>query len=197
MGDLCSHCGSIEHDIDSCPERQGRQPVSDEEIQRLADEAEAGYSPAVLAAQRQPPPDSPHEFSRPARLNYLGRSYALDVNPHMDFRGLPVQPVEETPAEPTPEFFVANRHDYLKGRQLTREIEDADLRRELRDVIKRLYVRAAIALRSDGTLTPRTGYTQEQEFQALSDEFFAVEDDRDRLAEELRQLKEHKRDASE
>lgn len=35
-------------------------------------------------------------------------------------------------------------------------------------------------------LTPRPGWTQEQEYIALSDEFFAVEEDRDRLAEQLR-----------
>lgn len=37
--------------------------LSDEEIRRLTAEADAAYSPAVLAAQRQPPPHtSPHEM---------------------------------------------------------------------------------------------------------------------------------------
>jgi hypothetical protein len=35
-------------------------------------------------------------------------------------------------------------------------------------------------------LTPRPGWTQEQEYIALSEEFFAVEENRDRLAEQLR-----------
>lgn len=35
-------------------------------------------------------------------------------------------------------------------------------------------------------ITPRPGWTQEQEYIALSDEFFAVEENRDALAEQLR-----------
>lgn len=62
------------------------------------------------------------------------------------------------------------------------------------DITDALDASAQFASRSPGrsrrpehhALTPRPGWTQEQEYIALSEEFFAVEEDRDRLAEQLR-----------
>lgn len=67
-----------------------------------------------------------HEFAHPARLKYGGRSYALDNNPHNDFRGLEVY------AEPDEAYkrLRAAVIDYLNGAPLNEHGHFVDPRRE-------------------------------------------------------------------
>lgn len=52
------------------------------------------------------------------------------------------------------------------------------------------FAPAGSDVRSEAPLVPRPGRTLEQEYRALSDEFFAVEESRDRLAAEAERLRE-------